>query len=386
MKIKLNMWPLLAPFSVLFAIGSAIRNLMFDMGFRTIHRTDAKVISVGGIMAGGSGKTPVTMAVVRWLVYKLIPLDDWEEGKYPVVIVSRGYGRKSRGLRVVCDGEQLLCTASEGGDEPLMMAHMLLNDSRRKVFGVTRGVPVIVSENRAEGVREAERRFGAKIAVLDDAFSHRMIARDLNILLINEDLPSWWWRPLPAGRMRESLDSIRRADFFVFSGAHENPILRKKMSTLLDSEMRFATTWIESDHCQIVGGPKAGSQGSVMGKKVVLATGIARPERFFNSIDSRAVTVLDTIGLRDHAPWNVNQRERVLDRARELGADAVLITSKDAVKWPDEEYKPQVLMKEIQLRWSPERRREPFATLDPPPPAANPELLAMLREVWESVS
>ncbi len=386
MKSNLNLWSLLAPLSILFAAGSAIRNLMFDMGLRTVHRTEAKVISVGGIMAGGSGKTPVTLAVVRWLVYKLIPLDDWEEGKYPVVIVSRGYGRKSRGVRVVCDGERILCTPEEGGDEPVMIAHTLLNDSRRKVFGVTRSVPVIVSENRAEGVREAERRFGAKIAVLDDAFSHRMIARDLNLLLINEDLPSWWWWPLPAGRMRESLSSVRRADFFVFSGSHQNQFLRNKLSSLLDSEMRYAKTWIESDHCQIVGGPKAGSQGSLMGKKVVLATGIARPERFFNSIDSRAVTVLDTIPLRDHAPWNVTQRERVLDRARELGADAVLITSKDAVKWPDEEYSPQVMMNDIQLRWSPEREREQFATLDPPPPAANPELLAMLRDVWESVS
>jgi tetraacyldisaccharide 4'-kinase len=385
MKLKLNPWELLAPFSVLFAAGSALRNYMFDNGLRTIERTDAKVISVGGIMAGGSGKTPVTLDVVRWLVYKLIPLDDWEEGRYPVAIISRGYGRKSNGVRVVCDGENLLCTPEDGGDEPVMMAKKLLSDPRRTVFGTTRGVPVIVAENRAEGVLEAERLFGVKVAVLDDAFSHRLIARDLDILLINEDLPSWWWRPLPAGRMRESLNSIRRADFFVFKGARENQILRDKLLDLNDGQMKFAMTWVESDTCWILGGQKDGHQGTLMNKKVLLATGIARPERFFNSVDDRFVTVLDTISQRDHVPWNLAQRTRVLDRARELGADAIVLTAKDAVKWPNEEYDPQVLVQDVVLRWSPERKREQFATLDPPPPAANPELLEMLHAVWESV-
>ncbi len=357
---------------------------MFDTGLRKTNRTHAKVISVGGLMAGGSGKTPVTLDIVRWLVYKLIPLDEWKEGEYPVVMVSRGYRRKSSGVRVVCDGTRVVTSADKGGDEPVMMANALLHDHRRKVFGVTRGVPVIVAEDRVAGVEEAERRFGAKVVVLDDAFSHRLIARDLDILIINEDLPDWWWRPLPAGRMRESFNSIRRADFIVYSGRKRNPVLRHRIGELLGDHDRSATVYVETDNCTVHGGPKAGQKASLLGKRVVLATGIARPKRFFTSIHNKSVSVIDTFAFPDHAPWTLAQRERVQRRARQLGADAIVITAKDAVKWPDEEFVPPVLVTDVLLRWSPERPHQEHASLEPPPPAANPELLELVRQVWES--
>ncbi|GBE30997.1 MAG TPA: hypothetical protein ENH10_08000 [Bacteroidetes bacterium] len=121
-----------------------------------------------------------------------------------------------------------------------------------------------------------------------------------------------------------------------------------------------------------------------MGKRVVLATGIARPERFLESIDSRSVTVLDTLAMPDHTPWTYSQRERVFELARSCGADAIVITGKDAVKWPDEEFDPPVYIQDVKLRWSPERERVEHATLDPSPPPANPVLLEKVRRVWES--
>ncbi|HEX05079.1 MAG TPA: tetraacyldisaccharide 4'-kinase [Bacteroidetes bacterium] len=260
MSTPAKLWSMLAPASVLFAAGTVVRNAMFDSGWRTIERTRAKVISVGGIMAGGSGKTPITLDIVRWLVFKLIPLDEWKPNDYPVVIVSRGYGRKSKGVKIVSDGTKVLVTAGEGGDEPVMMARSLLNDPRRTVFGATRGVPVIVAESRVEGVEEAERRFNAKVCVLDDAFSHRFIARDLDILIINEDLPEWWWRPLPAGRMRENLSSVKRADFIVYSGRQYNPVLRERLGELTGTPEDSATVRIERDCCKQLGGSRDGLQ------------------------------------------------------------------------------------------------------------------------------
>ena len=170
-----------------------MRNALYDRGVLRARRLDRPVVSVGNISAGGSGKTPFVMLLGELLKARGVKFD----------VLSRGYGRKSRGVLLV-DPAGL---PHEFGDEPLLIARRLR-------------VPVIVGEDRYEAGRFAESKFGSQLHLLDDGFQHRRLARDFDIVLVTpQDATD---RLLPAGRLREPLRSLNRADAVVLaSGASE---------------------------------------------------------------------------------------------------------------------------------------------------------------------
>ncbi|NOZ57407.1 MAG: tetraacyldisaccharide 4'-kinase, partial [Calditrichaeota bacterium] len=159
---KLLGLPLL-PLAWLYGLSVTAHETLYRHGVLKRERVGALVVSVGNVTVGGTGKTPFT----AWLARELAARGA------KVGIVSRGYGRKSRGLVVVSDGSRLLADVRQSGDEPRLLALK------------APGVPVIVDENRARGCREAVRRFGCQILLLDDAFQHRRLHRDVDIVLVN---------------------------------------------------------------------------------------------------------------------------------------------------------------------------------------------------------
>src|SRR6202161_653096 len=167
------------------------RNALYDRGWSRAGRLQGAVISVGNLSAGGSGKTPFVILLGELLNARGIKFD----------VLSRGYGRKSKGVRLV-DPAGL---PQECGAEPLLIARKLQ-------------VPVIVGEDRYQAGRFAESKFGPQLHLLDDGFQHRALARDFDIVLVTpQDAGD---RLLPAGRLREPLRSLRRADAVVLaSGA-----------------------------------------------------------------------------------------------------------------------------------------------------------------------
>ena len=118
-------------------------------------------------------------------------------------MLSRGYGRRSRGVQVVADGHRVLLDARDGGDEPVQVARRCP------------GVPVIVAERRIDGARLAVREFGVDAIVLDDGFQHRSLRRDLDIVVLDAEKPIDREPMLPAGLRRERLGSLRRAHVIV---------------------------------------------------------------------------------------------------------------------------------------------------------------------------
>jgi tetraacyldisaccharide 4'-kinase len=167
------------------------RNALYDRGVLRARGLQGGVISVGNVSAGGSGKTPFVMLLGELLKARGIKFD----------VLSRGYGRQSRGVRLVDPGG----LAQEFGDEPLLMARKLQ-------------APVIVGEDRYQAGRFAEEKFGAQLHLLDDGFQHRALVRDFDIVLVTpQDAKD---RLIPAGRLREPLNALRRADVVVLaSGA-----------------------------------------------------------------------------------------------------------------------------------------------------------------------
>src|SRR5580698_1471555 len=181
------------PLAAIYGAGVGLRNALYDRGTLTQKKLVGPVISIGNLSVGGSGKTPFVLLLGDLLKARGIKFD----------VLSRGYGRKSKGVLLV-DPAGL---PREFGDEPLLLARKLQ-------------VPVIVGEDRYKAGSFAESKFGPQLHLLDDGFQHRALARDFDIVLVTpQDAKD---QLLPSGRLREPLSSLGRADAVVLtSGASQ---------------------------------------------------------------------------------------------------------------------------------------------------------------------
>jgi tetraacyldisaccharide 4'-kinase len=231
---------------------------------------------------GGSGKTPFVIALGELLKARGIRFD----------VLSRGYGRKTRGVLLVdADG-----AAADFGDEPLLIARRL-------------GIPVIVGESRYEAGRFAERKFAPQLHILDDGFQHRSLARDFDIVLMTQrDFDD---RMLPSGRLREPLSSLARADAIVLPAGveAEHPELRQKPVWRIERELFLP---------------------SVSSTPIVFC-GIARPEQFLAQVRAAGITPAAEIIFRDHHAYDLNDIQRLVDARRDRQADGFVTTEKDAI-------------------------------------------------------
>jgi tetraacyldisaccharide 4'-kinase len=247
-----------------------------------VHRLQKPVVSVGNLSVGGAGKTPFVIMLGELLKARGIRFD----------VLSRGYGRKTRGVLVVDPNG----SASDFGDEPLLIARKL-------------GVPVVVGESRYQAGRLAEQKFDVQLHILDDGFQHRSLARYFDIVLMTAG--DFSDRLLPSGRLREPLSSLQRADVIVVPEgvASENPALRGKPVWRMRRE-------IELD--------------SVPSSPLVFC-GIARPEQFFAQVRASGVAPAAEVVYRDHHAYDQRDVERLLAMRRELDAGGFLATEKDMI-------------------------------------------------------
>ncbi len=188
-----NLRILLLPFSWLYGLLIALRHLLYDAGlFKSNGNFEVPVICVGNLNLGGTGKTPFTEYLIRTL-----------SDNYKIGIVSRGYGRKTNGYLLATDQS----TASEIGDEPLQIYQKFGNQ-----------IELAVCEDRTYGIKHLlTDRQGIQLIILDDAFQHRKVNADLNILLSPYDRPYFEDYLIPAGNLRDIKSAARRADMLVFT-------------------------------------------------------------------------------------------------------------------------------------------------------------------------
>ena len=275
------------PLTELYGAATALRNTLFDRGVLPSRRLERPVVSVGNLSVGGSGKTPFVIALGELLKARGIRFD----------VLSRGYGRKNRGVRIVeVDGN-----AADFGDEPLLIARRL-------------GVPVIVGESRYDAGRVAERKFQSQLHILDDGFQHRSLARDFDIVLMTEcDFDD---RLLPSGRLREPISSLQRADAIML------PRDFSAQNSAIETLARQGK-YIWRMRREIV-------MPSALVVPIVFC-GIARPQQFFAQVRAAGITPAAEIEFRDHHSYDRNDIARLLAMRGNLGAGGLLTTEKDAV-------------------------------------------------------
>ena len=284
--------------SALYGRVASARRAWFDRRPHTVRRLPCPVVSVGNLVVGGSGKTPVTALLARLLL---------ADGERPAIL-SRGYARRDRpdGVVVVSDGHQVLEQPTRAGDEPFMLATALP------------GVPVLVCEDRHMAGVLAHRRFGATVSILDDGFQHLQLARDVNLLLVSAgDLDE---AVLPTGRLREPLAAATAAHALVVPGSASDA---ETVSALLGVRPWFT---LEMRH----GEPA--SAAITREQPVVAVAGVARPERFFAALVRDGWNVAERIAFPDHHWFTPGDVERVDRAARTARAGAVLTTDKDMAR------------------------------------------------------
>ena len=290
------------------------------VGLRKRERLPITVISVGNLTVGGTGKTPMTQLLCRRLV---------SQGKR-VAVLSRGHGGAGQSVRLVSESDgQVLLTAAEAGDEPVLLARTLP------------GVPVLVGKDRRLSGREALRQFDLDVLVLDDGFQFWQLDRDLDIVLLDARRPFDNGFPLPRGLLREPMRHLSRAQIVVItrSGQLTSPertALAATVSTLAPNARLFfadhrAVGFVPADDLA-----KPLQSLSDLSKKCIAAvSAIAQPQSFIDTLarETDCVIVFQK-AWADHQALTAAEASAVIQEAIQSGADALVMTEKDAVKWP----------------------------------------------------
>ena len=282
---------LLLPVALLFGVLVAARQWLYRLGALEAQPLPVPVVVVGNVIAGGAGKTPATMAVVRSL----------KASGYSPGVISRGYGRADDAVREV----EPDMAASLAGDEPLLMRMRL-------------GVPVFVGRDRVAAARSLiERHQGVDVIVADDGLQHLRLPRHAQVIVFDERGAGNGWL-LPAGPLREPLPrAVPPSSLVLYNAPHASTPLPGHVAR------RNLGGAVELSAWRGGVGPTLQALHSLRGRPVLAAAGLANPAKFFDMLRCEGLVVTE-LALSDHhdfaeIPWPSD-------------ADDVLVTEKDAVK------------------------------------------------------
>ena len=322
--------------SFLFAIsicyGALVqqRNTLYKKGLLQSKRLPCPVISIGNITVGGSGKTPMTIYVAEFIQHL----------GYSVAIISRGYKGKAEKIGgVVCDGRMICMGPDKAGDEPFMIAQRL------------KTVPVIVGQNRFKAGILAIKEFKPDVLLLDDAFQHFKLHRDIDLVLLDSKEPLGNTYLFPRGTLRESASALSRGDAVILTrsdvgkpaslGQIKNHVPRKPVfhsfHTPYIYKINTGNSLQSPDRLTI---PSKYDFDIFKNKRVVAFCGLAGNDAFRRNIECVKFKLENFSGFPDHHPYSDRELDEIVKSAMDLSAEFIFTTEKDYVriankiKWP----------------------------------------------------
>ncbi len=308
--------PALAPLSWLYQTGLSFYLAPYELGIRKQHQLGCRVVCVGNLTFGGTGKSPMVRAICREIQIL---------GLRPAVL-SRGHGgRMCLAGGLVSDGEKRLMEAVDSGDEPALLADSLP------------GVPVAIGKDRGKSGEMVIERFSPDIIVLDDGMQYWQLHRDADIVLVSAVDPFGNGWVLPAGTLREPVSGISRASAVVVTGAEA---VSRELAVGVAEQMKIrapeAEVFIARREPTAVIDTRTGEQRGVetlRGMKVVAVSGIANPQSFESALERLGADIAARVRFGDHAEYSQTQIDTVRKALKDTGAVAVVTTAKDAVKY-----------------------------------------------------
>jgi tetraacyldisaccharide 4'-kinase len=302
----------LSALSVGYRAALALREMAYRLRVFQTGRLGCPVISVGNITLGGSGKTPVAELAARTMR---------ELGAQPAV-VSRGYGRSTRGAHVVADRDGIRLDARAAGDEPRMLAERLP------------GIPVVVGENRLVAGGLAVEQCGATALVLDDGFQHRSLVKDLEIVVVNGRTPWGNGRLFPRGMLREPLSALGRAHLVIVT----NPPSAADVEAVAGQVRRhnahapvLTVSYEVLEARELDSGRRLGPD-QLRGRRLLAFAGLGTPQGFADTLHAIGVRAPGLIEFPDHHWFVVDDLASLARQSMAVGADGLITTEKDAVR------------------------------------------------------
>ncbi len=300
-----------------YVVGLKAYLSLFELGLRKRGRLSVPVVSIGNLTTGGTGKTPMAQTLTRLL----------EAEGLKVCLLSRGYGGKHEfGCAVVSDGETVLLTPEEAGDEAYLLAKTLP------------GTPVLVGKDRRISGKLAVERFRPDVLLLDDGLQVYLLERDLDLILLNAADPFDNGFTFPRGLLREPPSHLQRAGIVVLTnvrhaGAGQTGEVQKRAQALAPDTPIYTADLVAANlrnfsTSEIIGLPW------LDGRRVASLCAVGNPASFETLIGDLGGVLAKKFRLRDHQALREEELDAVLKEACGAGAEAILITEKDAVKMP----------------------------------------------------
>lgn len=298
-----NHWimPILEFLAYFYEKITSFRNNLYDRNILKSKKVNAFVISVGNLTTGGVGKTPVVAELANY----------YKKQDKNVAIISRGYGGKlsNKNVNLISNGSEIFYTAEQAGDEPYWFAENLT------------GINVLTCSNRVKAATYAIQNLGVNVIILDDAFQHRKIERDLNIVLIDSEKLLGNKKHLPAGPLRENIEGLKRADKVLIMNKSAQKVEKDILSRIFktfDEEKTFVCDVIPGYTYNIKTNEVLPLKADIFGM-----CAIGQPEQFYNYLRQK-FNLLDTITFDDHHSYSFNEVSRL--------RGTIVTTEKDAVK------------------------------------------------------
>jgi len=297
---------LLVPFSILYALILSARSGLYRTGILNCRQLPRPVVSIGNITVGGTGKTPVTAYIARFLM----------ERGVKVAVLSRGYGGSLEGqTSIVSDGVTVRLRPDECGDEPFLLARTIP------------GLMVIIGADRYQAGLLALNQLSPDILLLDDGFQHLRLQRDLDIVLLDYSRPFGNGWTLPGGLLREPRRAVERADMVLYTRCPDGLAPPPKTPGKIVCNARHQLSAVR---------PYAGEGelplSSLKGRKILAFAGIAEPLSFFDGLSAHGLNIAATISFPDHVAYTEPRIAEIVSALRVSGADCMITTEKDGVK------------------------------------------------------
>ncbi|MCZ6874618.1 MAG: tetraacyldisaccharide 4'-kinase [bacterium] len=323
--------------SYLYGAASAGRHASYTYGLQHPKRLPCKVISIGNLTLGGTGKTQLTIWMARW----------FHQHGWRVAVLSRGYGARHEGpIQLVSTGQGPTVDWRNAGDEAYLLAQRLS------------GVPILTGKDRYRSGLYAYHQFGSQVVILDDGFQYYALHRDLDLVLIDASNPFGHGALFPRGTLREPLRAMRRADAIIVTRA-ENPsasldVLQRRIRRWHDTQSIYTmTTSVEglqqakADHCK--------APPRLRGHRVIAFSAIGNPQALSTTLHQLGCNVVAVAVFPDHHPYTTKDWHAIVKLAHQHRADCLITTEKDAVRLdPDWQAPMPVYVLRIGVRFTPD--------------------------------
>lgn len=317
--------------SAVYLLGYAIRKFFYHIRLIKAKELNAKVISIGNITLGGSGKTPFVLYLSKKLNEKGINF----------AILTRGYGRSSKTTKELKRISAADVKWEEVGDEPFLLSSHLPE------------VPLIVDKDRYYSGKIALDKYKSNVLILDDGFQHWRLKRDLDIMMVDSSVDLETEKLFPAGRLREPLSSIKRAGIFILSRVNQSSN-KDKIKALLQKlnpqapiaesilEVTSVLSWKDKTEIELK---------SLKGKKGLAFCGIGNPYSFERTLKSMGIEILNAFFFMDHYIYTRKEFISLEEEGKKQGVDFLITTEKDSIRLPEiKELRIPLLVVKVELK------------------------------------